>query len=62
VLFRSYATPNDDAKAFVKPEILANEAIFPTDAAIAKLEGAQDTSGNNQRIEIWEEFKQAVGG
>jgi len=29
---------------------------------IGKLEGAQDTSGNNQRIEIWEEFKQAIGG
>ena len=29
---------------------------------IASLEGAQDTSGNNQRIDIWEEFKQAIGG
>jgi spermidine/putrescine-binding protein len=60
--YNLYATPNDEAKAFVKPEILADEAIFPPEAAIAKLEGAQDTSGNNQRIEIWEEFKQAVGG
>lgn len=60
--YNLYATPNDEAKAFVKPEILADEAIFPPEEAIAKLEGAQDTSGNNQRIEIWEEFKQAVGG
>jgi hypothetical protein len=25
------------------------------------LEGSQDTSGNNQRIDIWEEFKQNIG-
>ena len=36
--------------------------VFPPDDVIAKLEGAEDTSGNNQRIDIWEEFKQAVGG
>jgi spermidine/putrescine-binding protein len=60
--YNLYATPNDEAKAFVKPEILADEAIFPPEDVIAKLEGAQDTSGNNQRIDIWEEFKQAVGG
>jgi spermidine/putrescine transport system substrate-binding protein len=60
--FNLYATPNDAAKEFVDPEILANPAIFPPDDVIASLEGAQDTSGNNQRIEIWEEFKQAIGG
>ena len=60
--FNLYATPNDAAKAFVDPKILANAAIFPPDDVIASLEGAQDTSGNNQRIEIWEEFKQAIGG
>ncbi len=60
--YNLYATPNDAAKAFVDPKILANAAIFPPDDVIASLEGAQDTSGNNQRIEIWEEFKQAIGG
>jgi spermidine/putrescine-binding protein len=60
--FNLYATPNDAAKEFVDPEILANPAIFPPDDVVANLEGAQDTSGNNQRIEIWEEFKQAIGG
>lgn len=60
--FNLYATPNDAAKEFVDPEILANPAIFPPDDVIASLEGAQDTSGNTQRIEIWEEFKQAIGG
>ena len=47
---------------FVDPEILNNPAIFPPDDVIASLEGAEDTSGNNQRIDIWEEFKGAIGG
>jgi spermidine/putrescine transport system substrate-binding protein len=60
--FNLYATCNDAAKEFVDLEILNNPAIFPPEDTIANLEGAQDTSGNNQRIEIWEEFKQAIGG
>jgi spermidine/putrescine transport system substrate-binding protein len=60
--YNLYATPNDLAKEFVKPEILSDAAIFPPDDVIASLEGAEDTSGNNQRIDIWEEFKQAIGG
>jgi len=60
--YNGYATPNDAAKEFVDPEILGDPAIFPSDEVIAKLEGAEDTSGNNQRIEIWEEFKSKVGG
>ncbi|HEX5147476.1 MAG TPA: spermidine/putrescine ABC transporter substrate-binding protein, partial [Candidatus Limnocylindrales bacterium] len=60
--YNLYATTNDAAKEFVRPEILADSTVFPPDNVIASLEGAQDTSGNNQRIDIWEEFKQAVGG
>jgi spermidine/putrescine transport system substrate-binding protein len=60
--YNLYATPNDAAKEFVNPDILSDTAIFPPDDVIASLEGAQDTSGNNQRIDIWEEFKQAIGG
>jgi spermidine/putrescine transport system substrate-binding protein len=60
--YNLYATPNDSAKEFVDPTILSDTAIFPPDDVIASLEGAQDTSGNNQRIDIWEEFKQAIGG
>ena len=60
--YNLYATPNDAAKEFVDPAILADTTVFPPDDVIAKLEGAEDTSGNNQRIDIWEEFKQAVGG
>jgi spermidine/putrescine transport system substrate-binding protein len=57
-----YATPNDAAKELVDPAVLNNPAVFPPDDVFAKLEGAQDTSGNEQRIDIWEEFKSALGG
>ena len=57
-----YATPNDAAKEFVDPDILNDPAIFPPEDVIASLEGAQDTSGNTQRNDIWEEFKGAIGG
>jgi spermidine/putrescine-binding protein len=60
--YNAYATTNDAAKEFVDPAILNDPAIFPPEDVVGKLEGAQDTSGNNQRIDIWEEFKQAVGG
>ncbi len=60
--FNLYATPNDEAKQYVDPAILNDTAIFPPEDVIASLEGAQDTSGNSQRIDIWEEFKQSIGG
>jgi spermidine/putrescine transport system substrate-binding protein len=60
--YNLYATPNDKAREFVDPAILADTAVFPPEDVIASLEGSKDTSGNNQRIDIWEEFKQAVGG
>jgi spermidine/putrescine-binding protein len=60
--YNLYATPNDAAKEFVDPAILADPVVFPPDDVIASLEGAEDTSGNNQRIDIWEEFKQKIGG
>jgi spermidine/putrescine transport system substrate-binding protein len=60
--FNLYATCNDAAKEFVEPDILNNPAIFPPEDVVANLEGAEDTSGNNQRIDIWEEFKGAIGG
>jgi len=60
--FNYYATCNSEAKKLVPAEILENEAVFPSEAAFEKLEGAEDTSGNNQRLDIWEEFKSKIGG
>lgn len=60
--YNLYATPNDDAKEFVDPEILADTAIFPPDDVISKLEAQKDTSASTQRNDIWEEFKSKVAG
>ena len=60
--FNYYATCNTEAKKLVPQEILDNQAVFPSDEAFAKLEGGEDTSGNNHRLAIWEEFKSKIGG
>jgi spermidine/putrescine transport system substrate-binding protein len=60
--FNGYGTPNDEAKKFIDPAILADETFFPSEAAMKNLEGAEDTSGSEQRIEIWQEFKSKIGG
>ena len=57
-----YATPNDEAKKLVDPELLANPVVFVPDAAFANLEGAQDVSSDPLRVEIWEEFSSSIGG
>jgi spermidine/putrescine-binding protein len=60
--FNGYGTPNDEAKKYIDPAVLADPAIFPPDDVMANLEGAVDTSGNEQRIDIWQEFKSKIGG
>ncbi len=60
--YNGYGSPNDEAKKYIDPEILADEAFFPSEAAMKNLEGALDTSGNQQRIDIWQEFKSKIGG
>jgi spermidine/putrescine-binding protein len=57
-----YATPNDEAKKLVSPEILNDPTVFVPDEAFGRLEGARDVSTDPLRVEIWEEFSQAVGG
>jgi spermidine/putrescine transport system substrate-binding protein len=60
--FNGYGTPNDEAKKYIDPAILNDPVFFPPEAAMKNLEGAVDTSGNQQRIDIWQEFKSAIGG
>ena len=57
-----YATPNDEAKKLVAPEILNDPTVFVPDEAFGNLEGAHDVSTDPLRIEIWEEFVSSVGG
>jgi spermidine/putrescine transport system substrate-binding protein len=59
--YNLYATPNDKARPLVDPAVLNNTAIFPTDEQVKALEGSKDTSGNTQRTDIYEEFKQNIG-
>jgi spermidine/putrescine-binding protein len=59
--YNLYATPNAKARPLVNPELLNNQAIFPTEAEMKNLEGSKDTSGNTQRADIYEEFKQNIG-
>ncbi|HEV8696065.1 MAG TPA: spermidine/putrescine ABC transporter substrate-binding protein [Candidatus Limnocylindrales bacterium] len=56
-----YATPNDAAKEFIDPKMLADPAIFVSDEVLAKLEPQKDNSGIKQRSDIWEEFKSKIG-
>jgi spermidine/putrescine transport system substrate-binding protein len=56
-----YATPNDEAKALVAPEVLNDPTVFVPDEAFGRLEGAQDVSTHPLRVEIWEEFVSSVG-
>ena len=57
-----YATPNDEAKKLVPAELLNDQAIFPPEDVIKNLEGSLDHSGNQQRLDIWAEFKSKIGG
>ena len=59
--YNLYGTPNDKAEPLVDPAVLNNPAVFPPPDVFKILEGSQDTSSNNQRIDIWEEFKQNIG-
>jgi spermidine/putrescine transport system substrate-binding protein len=57
-----YATPNDEAKKLVPEELLNDQAIFPPEDVVKNLEGSLDHSGNQQRLDIWAEFKSKIGG
>ena len=59
--FNGYGSPNDEAKKFIAPEILADQAFFPDEETMKNLEGAVDTSANTQRMDIYQEFKSKIG-
>ena len=57
----AYATPNDEAKKYIPPEILNDPTIFVPDSIFPRLEGSQATETDPLRAEIWEEFKTSIG-
>ena len=56
-----YATPNDEAKKLVPQEILDDQTVFVPEEAFSRLEGAEDTSTDENRLRIWEEFRSSIG-
>ncbi len=60
--FVGYGTPNEAAKEFIDPEILADEAIYPPADVAANLQWIEDV-GEALAIydRIWTEFKAAIG-
>ena len=56
--YNLYATPNDAAKEFVKPEILRERGDLTAGRGDRRTSRAsKDTSSSTQRNDIWEEFK-----
>jgi len=60
--YNGYGSPNDEAKKYIDPAVLSDPAIFPPEETMKNLEGAVDRSSDQQRIDIWQEFKSAIGG
>ena len=56
--YTQFATPNQAAREFIKPEDLANQAIYPAPEVMARLEFLNDL-GSRLRLydEIWTEIK-----
>ncbi len=57
-LYTGYASANDAAKPLLPPEFVNNPAVYVPDAEASKLSVSTDQSGNQQRADIWAEFKQ----
>jgi spermidine/putrescine transport system substrate-binding protein len=57
-LFAGYASANDEAKKLLPPEFVSNPAVYVPDDQASKLSISTDQSGNQQRADIWAEFKQ----
>lgn len=61
--YNGYATPNVEAKKLVSEELLNDPAIFPPEDVMPNLEGADPTvTDNEDRINLWADFKSAIGG
>lgn len=56
-----YASTNEAARRFVQPQILKNEAIYPTDAMLMKAEIIEPLSPEGQKMydRIWKKFLDA---
>src|SRR4051812_29743117 len=57
-LYAGYASCNDDATALLPKEFVGNPAVYVPQDQLDRLSVSTDQSGNQQRADIWAEFKQ----
>lgn len=58
-----YGTPNEAAKDFIDPEILADEGIYPPDDVAERLQWIEDVGDALELYDrMWTEFKAGAGG
>lgn len=57
-LYAGYASANDAAKPLLPPDFVNNPAVYVPDNELNRLSISTDQSGNQQRADIWAEFKQ----
>ena len=58
-----YGTPNEAAKDFIDPEILADEGIYPPEDIAERLQWIEDVGDALELYDrMWTEFKAAAGG
>jgi spermidine/putrescine transport system substrate-binding protein len=57
-LYAGYASCNDAAKPLLPPEFANNPAVYVPADQLSRLSVSTDQSGNQQRADIWAEFKQ----
>ena len=56
--FTQFATPNKASRTFLKPDDLKNEAIYPTDDMMKKLEFLEDLGAKTRLYDdIWTQIK-----
>jgi spermidine/putrescine-binding protein len=61
--FVGYGTPNEAAKAFLDPAMLANKGIYPDSETMQHLQWIEDVGGALELYDrVWTEFKASAGG
>ena len=62
-MFVGYGSPNEAAKEFIDPDMLADERIYPPDDVMQSLQWIEDVGDALELYDrIWTEFKAAIGG
>lgn len=58
-----YGSPNEAARAFIDPDLLANESVYPPEDVMMHLQWIEDVGPALELYDrVWTEFKAAIGG